>query len=317
MENSRDTFHSPVPSSSSKEGGRPVALIVQLMQQTRNMHHVDEVLLWLADAMVKYLSIPVVQFWVSQKYDTGKDRVEPRASASLYRSLPRQVHINGQVAELVERLLREQHGTMFLPATGAFSSPQASWLGQYQLYYWAGCFMKSDLFVPPATGKPTQGKIATPLHMAVSLFTEHPPSQHLLRATNFVLEQSIRIMTERKLLSSVPPVITNLANLANTAKPSQHTQLSLTDMIPCRAQDVEQLQANNPFASALVIHDKDARRLYSAIDGQKNIVKLAQITHLDTQDMSNALLYLIRLRQIRFQDPEGNPIESSLLFSLR
>jgi len=88
-------------------------------------------------------------------------------------------------------------------------------------------------------------------------------------------------------------------------------------MIPCRAQNIEQLQASNPFASALIIHEKDARRLYSAIDGQKNIVELAQITHLGTQDMINALLYLVRLRQIRFQDPEGNPIESSLLFSLR
>jgi hypothetical protein len=317
VENSRDTFHSPDPSSSSKEGGRPVALIVQLMQQTRNMHHVDEVLLWLADAMVKYLSIPVVQFWVSQKYDSGKDQAEPRASASLYRSLPQQVHLNEQIAELIERLLREQHGTIPLPVTSAFPSPQANWLSQYQLYYWAGYFMKSDLFVPPATGRPTQGKIATPLRLIVSLFTEHPPSQHLLRATNFVLDQSIRIMTERKLLSSVPPTITNLANLSYTAKPPQQAQLSLTDMIPCRAQNVEQLQANNPFASALVIHEKDARRLYSAIDGQKNIVELAQITHLGTQDMINALLYLVRLRQIRFQDPEGNPIESSLLFSLR
>ena len=317
MENSRDIFHSPDPSFSSKEGGRPVALIVQLMQQTRDMHHVDEVLLWLADAMVKYLSIPVVQFWVSQKYDTGKDQTEPRASASLYRSLPRQVHLNAQIAELVERLLTEQHGTMPLPVASAFPTPQANWLGQYQLYYWAGYFMKSDLFVPPATGKPTQGKIATPLRMIVSLFTEHPPSQHLLRATNFVLEQSIRVMTERKLLSSVPPAITNLANLSDTAKPLQHTQLSLTDMIPCRAQNIKQLQASNPFASALVIPEKNARRLYSAIDGQKSIVELAQITHLDTQDMIDALLYLVQQRQIRFQDLEGNPIESSLLFSLR
>jgi len=310
-----------------------VALIVQLMQQTRDMHHVDEVLLWLADAMVKYLSIPVVQFWVSQKYDTGKDQTEPRASASLYRSLPRQVHLNAQIAELVERLLREQHGTMPLPVASAFPTPQANWLGQYQLYYWAGYFMKSDLFVPPATGKPTQGKIATPLRMIVSLFTEHPPSQHLLRATNFVLEQSIRVMTERKLLSSVPPAITNLANLSYTTntrpphtntkpsqtntKPPQHTQFSLTDVIPCRIENIEKLQASNPFANALVISEKDARRLYSAIDGEKSVVELAQITHLDTQDMISALLYLVRQRQIRFQDQEGNPIESSLLFSLR
>lgn len=317
MENSKDIFHSPDPSFSSKEGGRPVALIVQLMQQTRNMHHVDEVLLWLADAMVKYLSIPVVQFWMSQKYDTGKDQAEPRASASLHRSLPRQVLLNAQIAELVERLLREQHGTMPLPVTSAFPSPQANWLGQYQLYYWAGYFMKSDLFVPPATGKPTQGKIATPLRMVVSLFTEHPPSQHLLRATNFVLEQSIRVMTERKLLSSMPPAITNLANLSTNTGPPPHTQISLTDVIPCRIENIAKLQASNPFANALVIPEKDARRLYSAIDGEKNVVELAQITHLDTQDMIDTLLYLVRLRQIRFQDPEGNPIESSLLFSLR
>lgn len=321
VENSRDTFHPPDPSSSSKEGGRPVALIVQFMQQTRNMHHVDEVLLWLADAMVKYLSIPVVQFWVSQKYDAGKDQAEPRVSASLYRSLPRQVHLNGQVAEVVERLLREQHGTMPLPIAGVFPSPQADWLGQYHLHYWAGCFMKSDLFVPPAAGKPTQGKIATPLRMLVSLFTEYLPSQHLLRATNFVLEQSIRVMTERKLLSAMPPAITDLS-YANTkssidTKSSQRIQLSLTEVIPCRAQDIQRLQASNPFASALIIPEKNARRLYSAIDGQKSVVELAQITHLDTQEMIDALLYLAQQQHIRFQDPQGNPIGSSLLFSLR
>lgn len=312
MENNRDTFRSP--DSASKEGGRPVALIVEFMQQTKNMHHMDEVLLWLSDAMVRYLSISVVQFWISQKYDAGQSQVELRASASLHRSLPQQVHVNVQVAELVERLLREQHGTMPLPVTSIFPLPQVNWLGQYRLFYWSGYFIKSDLFVPPAISKPIQGKIATPLHMIVSFFTEYSPSQHLLRATDFVLKQSITIMTDRKLLSTVPFA---LSDLSYTKPLPQRARLTFSDMVPYRTQDIEQLQASNPLASALIIPERNARRLYSMVDGQKSVVELAKLTHLDTQDMINALLYLVQQRHIRLCDPEGKPIESSLLFSLR
>lgn len=312
MENNRDTSHFPTPTP--KEGGRPVALIVDLMQQTKNMQHVDEVLLWLSDAMVRYLNISVVQFWISQQYDTGQAQAELRASASLHRSLPQQVHVNAQIAAMVERLLREQHGTMPLLVTNVFPSPQASLLSQYRLYYWSGYFVKSDLFVPYATGKSTQGKISTPLRMVVSFFTEYAPSQHLLRATDFVLKQSITIITDRKFLSSMPFAA---SDLSYAKPPLQQARLTFSDMIPYRTQNIEQLQASNPLASALIIPERDARRLYSLVDGQKSVVELAKLTHLDTQDMINALLYLVQQRHIRLCDPEGKPIESSLLFSLR
>jgi hypothetical protein len=311
VENNRDAFR--FPDSAPKEGGRPVALIVELMQQTKDMQHVDEVLFWLSDAMVRYLNISVVQFWVSQKYDTGQVQVEPRASASLHRSLPQQVHINVQVAGVVEHLLREQHGIMPLPVTNVFPLPQANWLSQYHLCYWSCYFVKSDLFAPPAIDKSIQGKIATPLRMAVSLFTENFPSQHLLRATDFVLKQSVTIITDRKLLSSVPFATADLSH----TKPLLQAQITLSDIIPDRTQNIELLQASNPLANAPIISDRNARRLYAIIDGQKNVVELAQMAHLDTLEMINALLHLVQQRHIQLRDQQGKPIESSLLLSLR
>jgi hypothetical protein len=133
----------------------------------------------------------------------------------------------------------------------------------------------------------------------VSFLTQLPISADQDRAISFTLKQAMRIMLNRDLLNlSAPDAVEN--SRENTGK---HTVFAA--IVPHRLQDVEASQADNPFASASIIADKNARRLYSVVDGHKNIVELSQMAHLDQKDLIEALRYLFQLQKIEFYTLDG------------
>jgi hypothetical protein len=143
--------------------------------------------------------------------------------------------------------------------------------------------------------------------MMVSLFTPDPLSQQLLRTISFLSGQALRIAISHGFLStgtSMPPPV------QNSSRPAQ---LIPSDLIPHRTENIEEAQADNPFAGTLLISDRNARRLYSAVDGEKNVAELAELTFLAPREMSKALSYLLQQQQIRLHEASGTPVEVPLM----
>lgn len=290
------------------EGMQPVVLTQQLMQQVAKMQHVDEIFLWLAQTISTRLNIPVVQFWATQAYSSAQPRTELRAQVTQNSAWPQQVYVNRQVATVVERLMREQRNCAPLPVEDVFSPSHAQALAQYTLHYWAGYFLEIDALLPPPGDAPPVGKVATPLNMLVSLFTVQSLSPRLLRAATFLSEQALRIAVSRGFLAPLPQSATTSAS--GKAQPLPQ----FIDLVPHRLQKTEEALADSPFSRAAIIPDREARRLYSFIDGRKTIAHLAQLMGQDQKSIVEVLRYLFQNGQIQLYTQAGDVVEDSALF---
>jgi hypothetical protein len=198
MENNKIT---PTPLTLSEEQVQPIVLIAQLTKMMSKMQHADEVFLWLANAMIRGLNIPVIQFWASQQDNTGQFHTEVRAIASQNPALPQHVHLNTHVMVVIERLFHEQRSITSLPIEGIFSPLQTTLFAQYNLHYWASFLLRNDALLPPAKTGGASGKIPTPLVMIVTLFTQLPLTTDQARSTRFTLEQALRMTIKRGFLN--------------------------------------------------------------------------------------------------------------------
>jgi hypothetical protein len=140
--------------------------------------------------------------------------------------------------------------------------------------------------------------------MVVSFFTQHPLTQEQERAINFILEQALRMIVNRKLLIS-PNALTTEKTTTQTAPQT------LARLIPRKPQNLADFHANNPFSVASIIHDKNARRLYSTVNGRRSITELTQLLNLTPKEVYQALHYLYQEGKIEFITPEGEPVEGS------
>jgi hypothetical protein len=276
-----------------------------------NMRHIDEMFLWLSHIIGQRLNVDVIQFWTYQANIHGQYSAELRAAAGQNTLFPLQVVNNAQVGEIVRDLLVEQSGANPQPVANTFSSRQADMLMRYNLYYWASFFLGgSDLLPPPMSNEFIHGAIPTPLAMVVSVFTQQMPHPSLLPTIKRILEHALSVAKNRGLLSrGANPSLDGLAH--NQAQPKHFT---FTELIPQCVQDVRAMQADNPFAEAVVISDKQARKLYFSIDGKKSIAELAESNHLDQQEFNSALRFLLKQKHIRLCDPNGKAVDSSQFF---
>jgi hypothetical protein len=303
MEENRNLSTSP---NTSGDRIQPIVLITQLMQKMTTMHHVDEVFLWLANTMARRLDIPVVQFWAAQLDNTGNKHGVIRAFACQYPTLPRQVHLNGHVVTVIERLFHERRNTISLPIEGFFSPSQTALFAQYNLRYWASFLLRDDSLLPPVKSEQVPESSSTPLLVIVTLFTQSPLSTDQARATRFTLDQMLRIIKSRGFLNNP-----NAAAIAAEKVASERSSsAALAKIIPQRSQNIENYQASNPFAHASIIADRNARRLYAAIGGNRNVAELAQITRFNQKELIDALSYLFQEQKIQFYTPEGTSIKN-------
>ncbi len=290
-------------------GNQQLVIITQLLQMSVNMRHIDEMFLWLSHIIGQRLNVDVLQFWAYQAHDTGQYAAELRATASQNTLFPLHVVNNSQIAEVIKEILAERSGVNPQPVSGAFSSRQADLFTRYNLHYWACCFIDSgDCLLPPLMSTdPAQRAIPTPLSMLVSLFMQEMPHPHLLSTIKRILEHALSIARNRGLLSSgTNPLLGGLAQHR-----AQSRQFTFNELIPCRTQDEQSIQADNPFAETVVLSDKQARQLDLSIDGKKSIAELRETTHLDQQEFHSALRFLLKQKHIQLHDPDGKVIESS------
>jgi hypothetical protein len=300
MEDSKNTLTPPDILGGRKQ---PVILIAQLMRSITQMRHVDEVFVWLSNALVRYLDLPVVQFWTTEVGKTGQSQAELRALTTQNASLPQDMYLNNQVLAVVERLFHDKYSVMSFPIGDLFPPSQASLFAVYDLHYWAGYFLDSDSVFSSTDTAEVSAQKSIPLVVAVSLFTEAPLSADQMRAISFVLKQAMRIIINRRFRT--------FQNSLKTTKehPGKSGSITLADIVPTRSQDLQLLQSINPFAHASIIAHKKARRLYSAVDGYRSGAELAQITHLTHNELIEALRYLFQQHKIEFYTLTGEHVE--------
>jgi hypothetical protein len=294
------------------EGTQPVAVISQLMQYATSVQHIDDLLQWVANAIVRGIGIGAIQLWTMQAYITGQQHVELRiAKQHLPLPLPRNAYMSPQAVSVIERVFHERHNVMSTPVKNIFSPPQADLLGQYRLSYWTSFFFYKNDLLPPIKGKLAPGKISTPLCMVVSLFSQQPLPQQNVRATNFILEQSLRIAATRQLFSATQDE--PLKALSQESKLA--TIQALQRLVPHRTKETTVSQEQNPFAHAVIISERKARRLYAVIDGKKTVAELAPLANLDQQEMVESLQFLLKKQYIQIYESEGRLVEDLKIFN--
>ena len=292
----------------------PLVITAQLFQVAANMQHVDQLFLWLANVSVQNLDIQVIQFWGLQTNRTGQLFTQLRTSALQDNSLPQQVVTNNQVVTTAGNILIQRRGFMIQKVGGLFSSFQADLLARYGLYYCSCFFLSSNMLLPPVYNQASHAEdLPLPLSLAVLVFLRQVPLQNTLPGLNLVLEQAIQIAGNNSLL--LPPGSTNTHSLSN-GYPQQEMPLVLTELVPHRLEDDNLLKSSNPFASSDIITDKQARRLYNAIDSHRAVWEICEITGMDLKEAQKALKILMAHHRIQLYTLEGHPVDSSALLGV-
>src|SRR5438105_3548953 len=80
---------------------RQSAITAHLFKATTNMHHIDELFLWLAHTIVQSFKVQVIQLWAVQASRTGQLSIQLRTLVSEDTSLPQHMMANEQVAATI------------------------------------------------------------------------------------------------------------------------------------------------------------------------------------------------------------------------
>lgn len=86
----------------------------------------------------------------------------------------------------------------------------------------------------------------------------------------------------------------------------------LLELLPRRVSNQGAMRTNSPFARTPVIEDKQAHRLYTAIDGRKTLAELATVTGLENKAVTRAIRVLLKENCIQIYDSAGQLVERSL-----
>jgi CheY-like chemotaxis protein len=112
-----------------------------------------------------------------------------------------------------------------------------------------------------------------------------------------------------------PPAALHYRGASPQRLAGQELLLALQKLIPLRSGDPDLLRLSNPLDGSMVILDKQARRLYAAIDGRKTVDELCSITHLDMKEVHRALQILLAQHRIQLYTTDGKRVDSSLLLN--
>lgn len=286
-------------------------LVTQLFQVVKAMHHIDELLQWLAYTIVHYFNIQLIQIWANQIDQANRLGVQLRMIERLDFTLPEQVVINDHVAHVVHRIISERRSYRSQPVETIFSSYQTMLLKRYGLNYCGACFTTSNLLLPPSENMFSRERSPAPLVMVILLLSQQLPPHDFIPAINFILNQAIEAAASRSLLVPVGAPILPQSAFPFTPPPlSYETAPSLEQLIPRRRQDADLLLSDNPFASRAAISDKDARRLHASIDGSANVATLSEITGMPLKQVYIALQKLLSQRRIELYKPDGQFVKT-------
>ena len=296
-------------------------VITQLFRVMPSMRHIDEVFQWLAYVITQQFNIPLVQFWTSATTRTGQRSVQLRTMVHQDPSLPEQVVVNDQTMLIAQRIISEQRTIQSQPIVNVFAQYQTLLLRRHGLNYCASTFLSTNVFLPPRSNTPSQEIMPTLLAMTAILYLRQSPHIDLIPTIGNILEQAVSLGGNRGLLlptTNAPPSFAPPTPLPFAPQtPLPQASPPLTELIPRRKQDANLLLTSNPFASAAVISDKQARRLHNAIDGRTNIAGLCNTTGMNIKDVYAALQTLLTQGRIEIYEPGGRPVDASVFLNSR
>lgn len=96
------------------------------------------------------------------------------------------------------------------------------------------------------------------------------------------------------------------------ASSPQNSRPSFVELVPRRVENQGAMRTSNPFAVAPAIADKQARRLYEAIDGKRTLAELVEVVGLNAEAAARPLRALLKENCIRMYDAAGKPVEDAL-----
>jgi hypothetical protein len=307
-------------SASTYVDRQTMKVVPQLLKTVPAMHHVDEMFQWLIYTIVQQFGVQVVQVWVDQFDYAGQMTIQLLTMARQDATVLEQVVVNEDVAQAAQRIVSERNIHMFRSVDSQFSPYRARMLRRYGLNYYAGCPVHQNAGQPstqPSTRNATPFTQApTFLAIAVLLFLKQTPQSDLLSAISFLMDQAVVIAEKRGLLlpPSTAPTTTTGDIYMSTPRPISQPEVPVLEkLIPRRKDEGDFMLSSNPFTnSTVVIKDKSARRLYTAIDGRMNVEALCESTGMSMKETYVALQTLLSQKRIEMHEANGRLVDTKL-----
>ena len=291
--------------------GYRLAVFTQLRQVIEAMHSPEEMFQWLSSMIMQRFDVPIVQLWTCENGWTDQPTAQLWAMASQNPSQPLQV-LSEKAAPVVERIARGQRISSPVSVERVFPAYLASLLKRYGLWLCLYCLDSKQVDFAPEIYAPVHGGAATGFTFVVLLLLSQYPQQDLVSAVTIILEQALVIAENRRLLL---PVTAALGQFPTSQEAfTQDTPPALPGLIVRKKQNAGLMLSSNPFASSITITDKQAQRLYDAIDGHRSVTDLSGITGMTLQEAQMALQTLLGLQCVEIYTPEGWPVDTTLLF---
>jgi hypothetical protein len=300
MDRADDTFF-----TQSMRGYR-LAIFTQLRQVIESMHQPEQVFQWLGSVIVQSFDVSIVQFWTARKVWSGYPSAQLRAMTAHDPSQPAYL-IGEKVAVTVEEIARRQPDSFSQPVERLFPQYLASLLKRYGLNYCTCCLANRNVRFPPGQQTLPHASASTELTFLALLFQSYYPHQDLISTMSIILEQAIVVAESRGLLipGTADPASLSLSQRVSSDGPPT----ALHGLVPRKKQDARLLLSSNPFATPVVISDKQAHRLYEAIDGHKTVADLCRNTGMTIQEAYEAIQKLLSLQYIDVFTSEGGPAD--------
>lgn len=294
-------------------GGLQVTIISQLFKIVASLHHVDELLQWLTSMIVQQFPVQVAETWSSQPASVQRSSAQLRTLICRDASIPRYVITNDQIAGLASLLLNERHSYKLQPVNKIFNSYQASLMSRYGLIYCSGYFLSNHALLPPPRPDMSGRDSAYSFEALLLLFLRQPVHPDVISTIGLILDQAVQVAENHGLLASTPaPVGSGSLPASTIGQPEGRPNIA--ELIPRKSREVELLMSSNPLSGAVDIPDKQARHLYKAIDGRRNVEQLCAATRMSQKEALTALQVLVTMRRIELYEPQGRLVDASQLF---
>jgi hypothetical protein len=291
--------------------GYRLAVFTQLRQAIEAMDHPEEMFQWLCSMILQRFDVPIVQLWTCENGWTDQPSAQLWAMTSQNPSQPLQV-LSEKAAVTVERISKGPRISSPLPVERVFPAYLASLLKRYGLSFCVYCLSNKNVDFAPEVYVPSYERVTTGFTFIVLLLLQQYPQQDLVSAITIILEQALAIAENRRLLL---PVTTASGQLSAAQEALvQGTPPALPVLIIRKKQNAGLMLSSNPFASSVTIKDKQALRLYEAIDGHTPVSGLCNTTGMTLKEAQMALQTLLGLQCIEIYTPEGWPVDTTLLF---
>lgn len=291
-------------------GNHQLVIFTQLLRVAPNMQHIDELLHWLGHTLIQRLELEAIQFWTQQNTTSGVTNSELRVMACRNASQPQQLLAQHKIVTVAEQLLTKRHGSMpqaTYPSLFTTSSSTAHEHNNHQLNFWSSYHLHTASLIPPMRNTSRTGQVSTPLNMLILLFTAQQPTSRLLPTLGNIMEQALSHANKCQLLTPVSPqsTLTQLPLLLNNL----NNTLPLMELVPRKTTEEEE-GGDYAVEPSSTISNRQARRLYLAIDGRRNLTHLSTLIQLNGKALWQALYMLLVRKYIRLQEPDGQFVDS-------